>query len=115
MATPPSFRIMYVEGKVYKLKKALFGLKQSPCAWFERFRSTMLKSKCKQAQADHTLFVRRQGPQVTILIIYIGCIIVTGNYATEVALLKESLVKEFEIKDLRSLQYFLGIEVAKAE
>lgn len=75
----------------------------------------MLKFGYKQAQADHTLFVRRQGSQVTALIVYVDDIIVTGNDATEVAHLKESLAKEFEIKDLGSLQYFLGIKVTKAK
>lgn len=61
MATPPGFCMMNVEGKVCKLKKALYGLKQSSRAWFERFRLSMLKSGYKQAQADHTFFVKRQG------------------------------------------------------
>ena len=46
---------------------------------------------------------------------YVDDIIVAGNDAAEVARLKESLAKEFKIKDLESLQYFLGIEVVKAK
>lgn len=52
---------------------------------------------------------------MTALIVYVDDIIVTKNDAAEVAHLKESLAKEFEIKDFGSLQYFLGIEVAKAK
>ena len=39
-------------------------------------------------------------------------IIVTGNDKGEIQRLKTYFSNEFEIKDLRSLKYFLGIEVA---
>ena len=37
-----------------------------------------------------------------------------GNYEEEVQRLKDFLAKEFEIKDLGSLKYFLGMEVARS-
>lgn len=37
MTPPPSFQLAYNKGKVWKLKKALHELKQSPRTWFERF------------------------------------------------------------------------------
>lgn len=43
MAIPIGFRMLLIELKVCKLKKALYDLKQSPHAWFERFRSAMLR------------------------------------------------------------------------
>lgn len=43
--------------KVCRLKRALYGLKQSPNAWFARFSTFMKKVGYKQSDADHTLFV----------------------------------------------------------
>lgn len=43
MKLPPCFQISSEMDKVCKLKKALYGLKQSPRAWFERFRTTMVR------------------------------------------------------------------------
>ena len=40
--------------------------------------------------------------------------IVTGNDPDEMKALKEYLSKEFEMKDLGSLKYFLGIEVSRS-
>ena len=40
--------------------------------------------------------------------------IVTGNDSDEMKALKEYLSKEFEMKDLGSLKYFLGIEVSRS-
>lgn len=41
-------------------------------------------------------------------------IAITNNDEMEVVQLEGSLAREFEIKDLNSLKYFLGIEIAKS-
>ena len=45
------------EGKVCKLRKTLYGLKQSPKAWFDRFTIVIKTMGYKQSQGDHTLFI----------------------------------------------------------
>ena len=49
------------------------------------------------------------------LIVYVDDIIVKGNDEKEKNTLKQCLAKEFEIKDLGKLKYFLGIEVARSK
>jgi hypothetical protein len=41
-------------------------------------------------------------------------IILTGDDTFEMSLLKQKLSKEFEVKDLGQLRYFLGIEIARS-
>ena len=102
-----------IDNKVCKLKKALYGLKQSPRAWFERFAKVMKEFGYKQSQGDHTLFIKHfVVGGVTALLVYVDDIIVTGNYEREKHDVKQRLAKEFEIKELGKLKYFLGIEVA---
>ena len=48
------------------------------------------------------------------MIVYVDDIVVTGNYEEEINHLKHFLSKEFEIKDLGHLRYFLGLEVARS-
>ncbi|CAL5418427.1 unnamed protein product [Camellia sinensis] len=115
MDIPPGFSSQSTVGKVCRLKKALYGLKQSPRAWFDRFLKAMLRFGYKQSNADHTMFVKRHANKVTVLIVYVDDIVVTGNDEEEVTHLKMLLAKEFEIKDLGSLRYFLGIEVARSD
>ena len=43
MELPPGLKLPASNGKVCKLKKALYGLRQSPRAWFERFSRAMQK------------------------------------------------------------------------
>ena len=68
-----------------------------------------------QGQSDHTLFIKRTSyGKITIFIVYVDDIIVTGDNEVEIARLKGILSREFEIKDLGALRYFLGMEVARS-
>ena len=58
MDVPPSFENSKTEGKVCRLKKSLYGFKQSPRAWFELFTQAMLRFGFRQSHADHTLFIK---------------------------------------------------------
>ncbi|KAL1548051.1 Beta-galactosidase 8 [Salvia divinorum] len=103
------------EGQVCRLKKTLYGLKQSPRIWFGRFCQAMAKHGYKQNHSDHTLFIKKNDDKVTCLIIYVDDMIITGDDKEEIKNLKENLSKEFEMKDLGVLKYFLGIEVLRSE
>ncbi|RVX16274.1 Retrovirus-related Pol polyprotein from transposon TNT 1-94 [Vitis vinifera] len=46
--------------KVCKSKKSLYGLKQSPRAWFGRFTKSMRAFGYRQSNSDHTLFLKKQ-------------------------------------------------------
>jgi hypothetical protein len=113
MHVPPGYDKNVPVNTVCKLRKALYGLKQSPRAWFGRFTKVMTSLGYKQSQGDHTLFIKHS-PQggVTILLVYVDDIIMTGDDWTEQQILSQCLAKEFEIKTLGKLKYFLGIEVA---
>ncbi|KAM7506655.1 hypothetical protein LguiA_017108 [Lonicera macranthoides] len=100
--------------KVCKLKKSLYGLKQSPRAWFGRFTRSMRKFGYKQSNSDHTLFLKRCNGNITALIVYVDDMVVTGNDLQEREALKKYLSREFEMKDLGELKYFLGIEVSRS-
>lgn len=101
--------------KVCRLKKSLYGLKQSPRAWFGRFTKSMIDFGYHQSNSDHTLFLKKQQGKITALIIYVDDMVVTGNDPEERKALQEYLSREFEMKDLGSLKYFLGIEVSRSK
>ncbi|CAA6659738.1 unnamed protein product [Spirodela intermedia] len=66
-----------------------------------------------KANGDHTLFIKRGDPnKVTALIVYADDIIITGDDIQETKCLGQNLSREFDIKYLGRLKYFLGIEVA---
>ena len=69
----------------------------------------------KQSHADHTMFVKKSNNKIDVLIVYVDDIIMTGNDVEEIHNLKSRLAHEFEIKDLGSMRYFLGMEVARSD
>ena len=91
----------------------MYGLKQSPRAWFDRFTKAFLQQEYKQVQSNHTLFYKHKNGKTTILIVYVDDIILTEDDKAEMERLKKKLALEFEMKDLGTLRYFLGMEVAR--
>ncbi|RVW21039.1 Retrovirus-related Pol polyprotein from transposon RE1 [Vitis vinifera] len=100
--------------KVCKLKKSLYGLKQSPRAWFGRFTKSMRAFGYRQSNSDHTLFLKKQHGKITALIVYVDDMVVTRSDPEERKALQNYLFREFEMKDLGPLKYFLGIEVSRS-
>uniref|UniRef100_A0A2N9FXX4 Integrase catalytic domain-containing protein n=1 Tax=Fagus sylvatica TaxID=28930 RepID=A0A2N9FXX4_FAGSY len=110
MDIPPGYTGSAETKIVCKLERALYGLKQSPRAWFGRFSSAMRKYGYHQSNSDHTLFLKHRQSKVTALIVYVDDMIITGDDAEEISRLQEQLSTEFEMKNLGGLKYFLGIE-----
>ncbi|CAL2278311.1 unnamed protein product [Prunus armeniaca] len=100
---------------VCRLRKELYGLKQSPRAWFGWFTMAMKNNGFEQCNSYHTLFLKHRKGKVTALIIYVGDMIITGNDKHEISQLQDYLATVFEMKDVGGLKYFLGIEVARSQ
>ncbi|RVW53051.1 Retrovirus-related Pol polyprotein from transposon RE1 [Vitis vinifera] len=112
MDIPLGYSVTTGTNEVCKLQRALYGLKQSPRAWFGRFSLAMKKYGFQQSNADHTLFLKKQQGKVTALIVYVDDMVIRGDDIEEISLLQGQLTSEFEMKNLGGLKYFLGIKVA---
>ncbi|BFG37564.1 hypothetical protein CerSpe_238380 [Prunus speciosa] len=115
MDPPPGIPMTSGPNTVCKLRKSLYGLKQSPRAWFGRFTNSIKRFGYILSNSNHTLFLKRRGGKLTALIIYIDDMVVTGNDNEEMQTLRKLLASEFEMKEFGELQYFLGIEVARSK
>ncbi|KAI3736523.1 hypothetical protein L2E82_26344 [Cichorium intybus] len=101
------------DSRVCRLKKSLYGLRQASCNWYQKFTTTLTRLNFKQTHADASLFIYKQGDTFVAALIYVDDVIITGNDIAIIRDTKDHLDKQFSIKDLGPLKYFLGIEVAK--
>uniref|UniRef100_A0A2N9HKJ7 Reverse transcriptase Ty1/copia-type domain-containing protein n=1 Tax=Fagus sylvatica TaxID=28930 RepID=A0A2N9HKJ7_FAGSY len=104
---PPGF-----SPKVCRLRWALYGLKQAPRAWFAKFSSTISQHGFSASSYDLALFFRRSDHGITLLLLYVDDMIITGDDVQGIQDLKRFLGQHFEMKDLGPLSYFLGLEVS---
>lgn len=96
---------------VCKLNKSLYGLKQAPRLWFAKLSSTLLSLDYAQSKTDYILFVNHTSTDLTIILVYVDDLLITGNCMTSINSLKQMLAKTFHMKDLGPLRYFLGLEI----
>lgn len=69
MTQPPGYA-KKEEHLVCKLKRSLYGLKQSPRCWIIVFKDHMESTGFKQSAADPCTFVRSKGSNLTIFAVY---------------------------------------------
>ncbi|MCO5595950.1 hypothetical protein L7F22_050001 [Adiantum nelumboides] len=111
MEQPQGYEDVNHPGDVCKLKKALYGLKQVPRAWHARSVAYLVSIGFHIADADHSLYVRKNENGIVIICIYVDDLIIGGDNEGEIMHVKSPLKKEFDMKDLGDLRYFLGIEI----
>jgi hypothetical protein len=115
MYQPPGYVDSRYPRHICKLQKSLYGLKQAPRAWFSRLSSRLLALGFIASAADVSLFVFRKGGLCMYSLIYIDDIIVTNSSSAATDRLLVQLRRDFAVKDLGILSYFLGIEVHAAD
>jgi hypothetical protein len=98
-------------GHVCRLRRALYGMKQAPRAWFDRFSSVVTAAGFTPGDHDPALFVHISGRSRMLLLLYVDDMLITGNDKEYIAFVKSCLSEQFMMSDLGPLSYFLGIEI----
>ena len=80
MEQPLGFVAQEESGLVCKLHRSLYGLKQSPRAWFGRFSSVVQEFGMLRSEADHSVFYHyNSSSQCIYLVVYVDDIVITGS------------------------------------
>ena len=104
----------YPKGSVAKLHRSFYGLRQAPQAWFENFQEALVHLDFHPSPYDPSMFLHHASKGITILLVYVDDVIITGPNADMIYQLQCSLHDSFQMKDLGSLTYFLGLEVHRS-
>lgn len=62
-----------------KLKKALYGLKHAPRAWYGKIVESLQFCGYHSTDADSSLFVKKDGDLDMVVLLYVDDMIVTGS------------------------------------
>ena len=92
---------------MYKLKKPLHGLKQTPKAWYERLRDFLLSKGFIMGKVDTTLFTKKIRKDLFVLQIYVDDIIFRSTNQDFCEEFGKVMANEFEMSIIGELSYFL--------
>ena len=116
MRLPPGYVKPGKEKLVCKLKKSLYGLKQSPRCWNEKFCNHLKQLGFKQSGADPCVFVRKnKEKKLEIIAVYVDDLILIAETSAEIQQMKKCLSDTFRMKDMGILQYCLGVNFDQTE
>ena len=88
----------------------MYGLKQAPHAWYTWIDSYFTVLGFTKSEADANLYQIVVEGKLLIIVLYVDDLILTGDERL-IHSCKANLAKEFEMKDLGLLHYFLGLEI----
>jgi hypothetical protein len=97
---PPGFVIPGEEGKVLRLRKALYGLRQAPRAWNEAVDATLKKMGFEQSPHEAAVYRRGQNGCVLLVGVYVDNLIIIGSKDNDVQGFKEEMKAIFQMSDL---------------
>ena len=110
MKQPEGFVAKGQENLVCRLKKSLYGLKQSPWCWNMALDDHLKKSGFVPVESDPCIYRSVDGEQFFIGV-YVDDIILVTKSKTRISEVKQSLASQFDIKGLGRLHHFLGMKV----
>ena len=73
---------------VCKIKKSLYGLKQSPRKWYKKFDSFMVIQGYTRSEYDHCLYFKKLNDIFIILVLYVDNMLIVRKSMDEINRLK---------------------------
>lgn len=113
MKQPPGFIVKGKERLVCRLRRSIYGLKQSARCWNQRLHAVLQQLGFKQSESDHCLYTKVVGGLQVFLLVYVDDILVACRSSAEIDKITRALKREFDITDLGEPSYFLGLEIQR--
>lgn len=113
MKQPPGYVTQGEEEFVCRLRRSIYGLKQSARCWNEKLTEVLKKIGFEASAADPCLFVATVTQKKVFLIVYVDDLILGCESDEVITYVHEQLKKSFDIECLGDVKFFLGLEVKK--
>jgi hypothetical protein len=113
MKQPEGFVVKGKKELVCKLKKSLYGLKQSPRMWYQKFDTYILGLGFVRSRADHCVYSKQVGNHFIYVVLYVDDMLLVGNNMDVIKEVKSQLSSKFDMKDLGAANFILGMEIKR--
>ncbi|WVZ63555.1 hypothetical protein U9M48_013178 [Paspalum notatum var. saurae] len=111
MTQPEGFVDPQNAGKVCKLLKSIYGLKQASRSWNLRFDEVVKGFGFIKNVEEPCVYKKVSGSALIFLVLYVDDILLIRNDIPMLEAVKDSLRKSFSMKDLGEAAYILGIKI----
>jgi hypothetical protein len=101
------------EGKVCKLLKALYGMKQSGRLWHRLLCKIMADLGFTRSKIDHSVFFKFEALVRMVIAVATDDMAITSKRLTDIVRFKSELRKHVDLSDKGELTWFLGFEVRR--
>ena len=98
---------------VCKLKKSLYGLKQSPRMWYQNFDTCILGLGFVRSKVDHCVHYKQVGDHFINIVLYVDDMLLIGNNKDVIKEVKSRPSSKFDMKDLGAANFILGMEIRR--
>ena len=102
-------------GLVCKLQKSLYGLKQSPRAWYEKLNSYLVSIQFKRCKSDNAIYTLDKGSSRVIMVVYVDDLLIVTGDKRLMSDIKTQLKAKFEMSDMGPVNTYLGIQISQCE
>lgn len=112
VAQPEGYAVEGKEYLVYRLRKALYGHKQAPRAWYNKVDKHFREHGYIRSETEHTLYRKvHEGKDYILISLYVDDIVYTSSSQALINEFKAEMMGTFDMSDLGLMSYFLGLEV----
>lgn len=84
---------------VYKLVKALYGLRQAPRAWYAKLNECLERLGFSKCPVEHAVYTKKVGSEVLVVGVYVDDLLVTGTNISSIEHFKRQMHAEFDMSD----------------
>jgi hypothetical protein len=112
---PPGFAIPGKEGKVLRLRKTLYDLRQAPRTWNAKLDSTLKGMGFGQSPHEAAIYRWGNGGNALLVGAYVNDLVITSTKDAEVLAFKEEMKATFQMSDLGLLSFYPGIEMHQGD
>ncbi|GJW77438.1 retrovirus-related pol polyprotein from transposon TNT 1-94 [Tanacetum coccineum] len=94
---------------VYRLKKALYGLKKAPRAWYDTLSKFLMANNFFKGAVDPTLFTRKSGKHILLVQIYIDDIIFASTDLNACNIFSKEMSSKFQMSMMGQMSFSYDI------